>query len=233
MKRILIVGAFALLAGGQALAADLPPPVAPPPRAPAVYVPVAQVFSWTGIYLGINGGGAYGRSSWADPSPLFPPTGTFAFDGYLVGGTVGGNYQIGSFVIGLEGDGDWSHLSGTTFNTSCVVVGCQTKSDWLATVRGRAGWAWGRVMFYGTGGAAFANVQAAAGAFPFSSSTQAGWVAGVGIEYAFMPNWTAKVEYLFVDLGNQPCSPVNCSGTATSVSLNESIIRGGINYKFW
>jgi len=166
-------------------------------------------------------------------SPLFPPTGTFAFGGYLIGGTVGGNYQIGSFVIGLEGDGDWSHLSGTTFNTSCVVVGCQTKSDWLATVRGRAGWAWGRVMFYGTGGAAFANVQAAAGAFPFSSSTQAGWVAGVGIEYAFMPNWTAKVEYLFVDLGNQPCSPVNCSGTATSVSLNESIIRGGINYKFW
>ena len=90
-----------------------------------------------------------------------------------------------------------------------------------------------RVMFYGTGGAAFANVQAAAGAFPFSSSTQAGWVAGAGIEYAFMPNWTAKVEYLFVDLGNQPCSPVNCSGTATNVSLNESIIRGGINYKFW
>jgi opacity protein-like surface antigen len=115
------------------------------------------------------------------------------------------------FVIGLERDGDWSHLSGTTFNTSCVGLGCQTKSDWLATERGRAGWTWHRVMFYGTGGVAFANVQAAAGA-P-SSSTQTGWAAGVGIEYAFTPNWTAKVEYLFVDLGNQSCSPVNCSGT--------------------
>ena len=197
-----------------------------------MYVPViAPPYNWTGIYVGAICGGAFGRSSWTDPSPLFPPTGTFTSGGYLVGGTVGGNYQIGSFVIGLEGDGDWSHLSGTTFNTSCVGLGCQTKSDRLATVRGRAAWTWDRVMFYGTGGVAFANVQAAAGA-P-SSSTQTGWAAGVGIEYAFTPNWTAKVEYLFVNLGNQSCSPVNCSGTATTVSLNESVIRGGVNFKFW
>src|SRR6202167_450840 len=168
-------------------------------------------------------------------SPLFPPTGTFAFGGYLIGGTVGGNYQIGSFVIGLGGDGDWSHLSGTTFNISCVVVGCETKSDWLATVRGRAGWAWDRVLFYGTGGAAFANVQAAAGGPPVSSSTQVGWTAGAGIEYAFTPNWTAKVEYLFVDLQNASCGAGNCSfaGSANSISLSENIIRAGVNFKFW
>src|SRR5579872_2576180 len=154
MKRLLIVATLALSAGGQALAADLP---APRPVPPPAYVPVAPLFSWTGFYIGINGGGAFGTSSWSDPNDV--PTGNFSTSGALVGGTLGGNYQLGSFVLGVEGDGDWSNVRGTTFNTSCAVVGCTTKSDWLATVRGRAGWAWDRVLFYGTGGAAFANVQ--------------------------------------------------------------------------
>ena len=70
--------------------------------------------------------------------------------GALVGGTVGANYQIGQFVLGVEGDGDWQNLDGTTSGGSCAGVGCETKSDWLATVRGRAGYAWDRVLFYGT-----------------------------------------------------------------------------------
>jgi outer membrane immunogenic protein len=134
--------------------------------------------------------------------------------------------------IGVEGDWDWTNLSGTTFNTSCAFVGCTTQSNWLATVRGRAGWAWNRVLFYGTAGAAFANVQAAAGAFPFMNSTEAGWTAGVGLEYAFAPNWTAKAEYLFVDLANASCGFANCGGTHTAVSLNENIVRAGVNFKF-
>ena len=77
-------------------------------------------------------------------------------------------------MLGVEGDWDWANLSGTTFNGSCAFVGCTTQSNWLATVRGRAGWSWNRVLFYGTAGAAFANVQAAAGTFPFMSSTEAG-----------------------------------------------------------
>ncbi len=229
MKRMLIAGAFALAAGGQALAADMPMP-GPPPLPPATYLPVVPFYSWTGFYLGINGGGAFGTSNWTDPA--FAATGNFNPSGFLIGGTLGANYQIGSFVIGLEGDGDWMNLNGTTFNTSCVGVGCETKSDWLATVRGRAGYAWDRVLFYGTGGAAFANVQASAGAFPFSSSTQVGWTAGAGIEYAFAPSWTAKVEYLFVDLANASCGAGNCGGTTTTVSLTENVIRAGINYKF-
>jgi outer membrane immunogenic protein len=230
MRRILMAGAFALAAGGQAFAADLPMPA--PPVPPPAYVPVLPVYNWTGFYIGINSGGTFGNSNWTDPSPAFPPTGNFTVNGFLIGGTIGGNYQIGSFVLGVEGDGDWSNIIGTTFNTSCVAVGCQTKSNWLATVRGRAGWAWDRVLFYGTGGAAFANVQAAAGAFPFMSATQTGWTAGAGVEYAFAPNWTAKVEYLFVDLANAACGTVNCGGTTTTVSLNENVIRGGINFKF-
>ena len=116
--------------------------------------------------------------------------------------------------------------------------GCETESDWLGTVRARAGYAWDRVLFYGTGGAAFGDLQAAAGALPFSSSTQVGWTAGGGVEYAFTPNLTAKVEYLYVDLGNQSCAAANCVsasgiGPVTTVSLTENIVRAGINYKFW
>ncbi len=246
MKRILMAAALALAAGGQALAADLPQPGPPPPRAPATYVPVpAPVFTWTGIYVGINGGYAFGTSNWTSPTGTIIggvacvttcSTGNFSPDGFLAGGTIGGNYQWGQFVLGIEADGDWSNLNATTFS-NCG-GGCETKSDWLATVRGRAGYAWDRILIYGTGGGAFANVQAAAGALPFSSSTQTGWTAGGGVEVAFTPNITGKVEYLYVSLGNQSCGAANCYsasgiGPATTVSLTENIVRAGINYKFW
>jgi outer membrane immunogenic protein len=230
MKRIFIAGAFLLAAGAQALAADMPMPGPPPPP---TYYPVVPLYIWSGFYLGINGGGAFGNSNWTDP--IDGATGNFSVTGGLVGGTVGFNYQIGSWVLGVEGDGDWANFNGTTFNASCAGVGCTTQSDWLATVRGRAGYAWDRVLFYGTAGAAFANVQAAAGALPLFSSTQAGWTAGVGVEYAIWPNWTAKLEYLFVDLANASCPVGNCGATGglnTTVTLNENIVRGGVNFKF-
>ena len=232
MKRILIAGALALAAGGQALAADLPPGP-PPPRAPATYVPVpVPVFTWSGVYIGVNGGYAFGDSSWSDP--ILGSTGNFSTSGFLAGGTIGANYQWGQFVLGVEGDWDWSNLNGTTYSAagSCG-VGCETKSDWLGTARVRAGYAWDRVLFYGTGGVAFGDLQAAAGGLPFSSSTQVGWTAGGGVEYAFTPNLTAKVEYLYVDLGNQSCPFASCAGTATTVTLTENVIRAGLNYKFW
>jgi outer membrane immunogenic protein len=231
-----VAGALALVAGGQVLAAshafaaDLPMP-GPVPRAPAAYLPPpVPVYSWTGFYIGINGGGAFGNSNWLDS--VLGNSGNFNVSGALVGGQVGANYQIGQFVLGVEGDGDWQNLDGTTTGGSCAGVGCETKSDWLATVRGRAGYAWDRVLFYGTGGAAFANVKAGAGALPFSNSTQVGWTAGAGVEYAFAPNWSAKVEYLFVDLQNASCPVGSCGSTTTNVSLNENVIRGGVNFKF-
>jgi outer membrane immunogenic protein len=238
MKRILWAGAFALVAGGQALAADLPPPVAP--RAPATYVPTTvPVYNWSGIYIGANGGYAFGTSAWNDPTGALaiPPgaisTGNFNTNGWLAGGTVGGNVQWGSAVLGIEGDWDWSNINGTSGTPfGCLPGGCETKADWLATVRGRAGWAFDRVLLYGTGGAAFAPVQAG---FPvagtgFSSNTQVGWTAGAGLEFAFAPNWTAKAEYLYADLGSSTCT-ANCFGN-TSVKFTDNIVRAGINFKF-
>lgn len=214
MNRFVFAGALALAAGGQALAADLPPPMAPPPRAPATYVPApVPIFTWSGIYLGVNAGYAFGTATSSAGGGSISP------NGFLAGGTLGGNYQFGNFVVGLEGDGDWSNLDGTS-------GGAEVKSTWLATVRGRAGYAWDRVLFYGTAGGAFGNEQAGPTGGPFTSGTQAGWTAGAGIEAAFAPNWTAKVEYLYVDFAG-----LNVPGAGT-VNLTENLVRAGINYKF-
>jgi outer membrane immunogenic protein len=231
MKRMLIAGALALAAAGQAFAADLPMPG--PPVPPAAYMPVMPLYNWTGIYLGVNGGYGFGQSNWTAPPPT-GSTGNFSTGGGLVGGTIGANYQWGQFVLGIEADGDWQNVNGSVgcSTPGGFPVSCQTQSDWLATVRGRAGYAWDRVLFYGTGGAAFANVQAgSANTGSFDTGTQMGWTAGAGIEYAFMPNLTGKVEYLYVDLGNLSCN-VNCAA-GTSVTFTENIVRAGINYKFW
>jgi outer membrane immunogenic protein len=223
VKRIWIAGAFALAVGGRAVAADLSPPVAPPAIPPATHVAApAPVYNWSGIYLGINGGYAIGQSFFSDPA-IFQGDGPFGMDGFQAGGTVGANYQWGYFVVGIEGDGDWTNQGGSV-----------SQSHWLATLRGRAGYAFDRVLLYATGGAAPANRQiTAGGGYPFSSTTQIGWTAGVGVEGALWRNWTAKIEYLYVDLGSQTCPVTSCGGAvAISVPLTENVVRAGINYRF-
>jgi outer membrane immunogenic protein len=220
MKRILFAVAVAL-GVSPALAADLPPP-GPPPVAPAYYkTPEPAYYNWSGFYLGINGGYGFGTGDFS------VGTSVSSVDGFLGGGTLGGNYQMGNFVIGVEGDFDWANFDGTN-NTSCF--SCEVKSNWLGTVRGRAGWAWDRILTYGTAGAAFANVQGGPIGGPFDSGNQIGWTAGVGIEGAFAPNWTAKVEYLYVDLGNFACT-LNCAAGG-NLNVTENIVRAGLNYKF-
>jgi outer membrane immunogenic protein len=222
MKRIVLASASVLaLAGaiGSAQAADLPRQMVT--RAPAPYV--APVYNWTGLYLGINGGGAWGRSSWDS-------TGGFDVSGGMVGGTVGYNWQFGTWVVGFEGDVDWANVKGTT-NVLCA-TGCSSENTWLGTARGRLGYAFDRWMPYVTGGAAFGDVKATHPGFPGATNTQVGWTAGVGIEYAFANNWSAKVEYLHYDLGNFQCG-LNCNGVGSdNVSFNANAVRGGINFRF-
>jgi outer membrane immunogenic protein len=218
-----------LAAGGSALAADIALK-APPP---------AAVYNWSGFYIGINGGRATGYSNWNDG--LLGSSGTFETYGFVGGGTIGVNYQSGPFVYGIEGDGDWSSLKGS-FGPNCGALTallpasatCVTQNTWLATARGRAGYAFGSVLLYGTAGGAFGDIQAAVSPGAFDTSTKVGWTAGAGVEVFFAPNWTAKVDYLFVDLSQGSCASVaNCGGAAGSaVTYNESLVRAGINYKF-
>jgi outer membrane immunogenic protein len=233
MTRLLIAAALAFAAVGQAIAADLPEAAPPPPRAPAAYMPVvAPVYNWGGIYYGINGGYAFGKTEWTNSLNAAGSTGDFSTSGYAVGPTLGANIQADAFVFGVEADFDAMGIQGTNTSAFCP-AGCETKETWLGTVRARAGYAVDRVLFYGTAGGAFGNIETGTNGF-FDKSTKGGWTAGAGVEAAFADNWTARVEYLYVDLQNATCSSLgNCGFPAgDTVSFTTSVIRVGLDYKF-
>jgi outer membrane immunogenic protein len=244
MKRILFAGAMMLAAAGSTLAADLPPSMPPPPpRAPAAYVPVAPpYYNWGGIYIGINGGYGYGSSSQDRTSLGLASTGNYNIMGPLVGGTFGANFQSGQFVFGIEGDGDWSNIKGSSSATNLVCPTCQTANTWLATLRARAGVAWDRVLLFATAGGAAGTINSSVPASPAfgltagsSSSTEFGWTAGAGIEFGITDNLTAKIEYLYVDLqnGSFSCTVASCGVVGSvPVSFDASLVRAGLNLKF-
>jgi outer membrane immunogenic protein len=219
MKRFVVAGlGFLALAAMPASAADLP-------RGSTYRAPVyAAQYNWTGFYLGINGGGGFGDSNWNGFAVSNSPSGG------MIGGTAGYNWQgAGSpWVFGLEGDIDWANLKDST---ACGALNCQTKNNWLGTARGRVGYAFDRFLPYFTGGLAVGDVEARRTGFAGSTSTNAGWTLGVGIEGVIAGNWTAKIEYLYADLGNTTCSAVAC-GIATNVDLTVNVVRGGLNYRF-
>jgi outer membrane immunogenic protein len=217
-----------LTASWAAQAADLPQAPPPQPMAPVVYTP--PVYNWGGIYLGINGGYGFGTVKW---TPSGGGASSNKNNGGVAGGTLGFNYQIGALVWGVEGDFDWSGINGTSANALCSVTGnCQTGNTWLSTLRGRFGFAADRVLFYGTAGGVFGNEQLTANGTTVTH-TQAGWTAGLGVEAALATNWTAKLEYLYANLGTGTCNTV-CSvvGTPVAVGLTDNLVRLGINYKF-
>lgn len=219
MKKLLLASVGLVAFGiASASAADLPRQM--PAKAPA-YVP-PPLYNWTGLYIGINGGGGFGRS---DFSGAFT-TGSFDTSGALVGGTIGYNWQLSNqFVFGLEGDLDWSSIRGSS---ACGGTSCETRNDWLGTVRGRIGYVgwWDRVMPYITGGLAVGNIKADIAGVGSSDETKAGWTVGGGIEAAIAGPWTAKVEYLYVDLGN------GSAVAGSDADFKAHVVRAGLNYRF-
>ena len=215
MKKYLLasVAALGLVAAGAASAADLPsrkgPVVAP------VYVPA---FTWTGFYVGANAGYGWGNvnaNGFANVGDL---------DGFVGGGQVGYNYQMGQFVVGLEADLQAADLSSGN-NLGLVRV----KTDYFGTVRARVGVAFDRFMPYITGGWAYGNVKTSIPAVGFSSdrSHTGGYAVGAGLEYAVTNNIIAGVEYLYVDLGEK-----NILGAGTKVGTDFSVVRARLSYKF-
>jgi outer membrane immunogenic protein len=219
MKSVYVAGVALALAAGlaSANAADIRQP-APVVKAPAY---VAPVFNWTGPYVGISGGYGWGDSDDFHGGAFPGPAG---HDGGLIGGTLGYNWQMGAAVVGIEGDISWSGLEG---GGTCG-PNCRINNDWLGTVRGRLGYNGGRFMPYVTGGLAVGNIDARV-AGNSTDSTKAGWTLGAGVEAQISGPWTAKVEYLYVDLGKSD----NIPGTGgTRADFNTNIIRAGVNYKF-
>jgi len=222
MKRLCLalIGLMAL--AGTAAAADM----ARPAPVPYYKAPPVLPYNWTGFYVGLNGGGAFGGSSW-------DLTGSRNISGGLVGGTVGYNYQWGQAVFGVEGDIDWADINGTATVATCP-LGCKTSDTWLSTVRGRLGYAADRFMPFVTGGLALGDIRASTPGMATTSTTSAGWTLGGGLEAALSPNWTVKAEYLYIDLGKFNCG-LNCGGglVTDNVSFHTNILRAGVNYKFY
>src|SRR4051812_37148612 len=208
MKRV-VFAAFGLLA----LAAALPASAADLPRREMPYKAPAYVaaYNWTGFYLGINGGFGFGDSHWSGFGASNKPSGG------MVGGTAGYNWQgAGSpWVLGIEGDVDWADNKDSTL---CGGVACQTKNTWFGTARGRVGYSFDRFLPYVTAGAAFGGIDAnRVGVVGVSDST-VGWTVGAGLEGAIADRWTAKIEYLYADIGDISCSAAAC-GVPTNIDL--------------
>jgi outer membrane immunogenic protein len=211
MKKLLVLAAaFAMSAPLTAFAADLPQPLPPAPRAPAFVPP--PPFTWTGVYVGINGGYGWGNVKLSDG---FGDSTSFNSNGGLVGGTLGFNYQWNWFVAGFEGDIDWS---GQKFNQnfSDAAFGGTTlatfnyKNDVLSTFAARFGVAADHTLFYGKAGGAWTQekfsltaTDPTIGILSGSNSfSRLGWMVGAGVEYAFTSNLTAKIEYNYIDFGS-------------------------------
>jgi outer membrane immunogenic protein len=231
-----------------ASAADLGVRAAPPP-APVVIAP-----TWTGFYIGGNVGAGWAKNdtsvSGAIPPavlgaavPFSLPLASQTMSGFIGGLQGGYNYQIGTFVIGVEADGDWGDVNGTA--PCLVVVSCTSKIKSMADVGGRAGVVVDKALVYLKGGAAWAwtdfNTSVSLAGLNASqnlSTTRSGAFIGTGIEYAFMPNWTAKVEYDYYDFGSKTVSTsVAAAGVVLPLSatskLTEQTVKFGVNYKFW
>jgi outer membrane immunogenic protein len=240
-----VVGLMSIAA--PVLAADLSPKIYT--KAPPV---AATTYNWSGCYAGIEGGGAWGHTRSVglgtnNGLPAAIPTGTLKsatdFSGGLVGGTLGCNYQVNQWVFGIEGDGSWSTISGTSALVPpfSAIFRESLGQNWLATIRGRVGYAvTSNVLLYGTAGGAFADLRVneystvAAANAATETHTFSGWTAGGGVEWGFAPSWSAKVEYLYADLGKHNYFQFTSSGCCTyqSTHLIDNIVRVGVNYHF-
>lgn len=237
MKKLLLGTAMSLATLGGASAADM-------------YVKAPAVWHWTGCYIGVEGGGNWGRTTNHDISPGFvgdPVTNPFNLSGGLAGGTVGCNYQTGKWVLGIEEDLSWTNKNGVAneiapFNAAATFA---VQERWIDTLRGRLGHKFGahdELLLYVTGGAAFANVNAGTCTpTPCSSAsnTMSGWTVGAGAEWAIFPstpvphNWVSlKVEYLYADLGSHDFNLDPTVTTSKNISVIDQIVRAGLNWHF-
>lgn len=274
IRRILLASAGLTALAGTAFAADLPPPPPPPPPPPlwtGFYIGVNAGYEWAASHdnsiltapLFTDGLGVVPQLAALGNASL--PLNT---NGFIGGGQIGYNYQFGSsWLAGIEADIDG--IAGAnrsqTFGLTQTVVGVPVTSDlyaqeslrYLGTVRGRIGFlATPTFLIYGSGGLAYGGVSATATVFQSGtngfvgfgggriSNAQVGWTAGGGVEWMFLPNWSAKVEYLYYDLGTVTSTfPLNAvtpvppavgvyAASQNKFRVNGNVIRAGLNYHF-
>jgi outer membrane immunogenic protein len=218
-----------------------------PPTSPPIYVPTpSPAYNWTGLHIGGNIGFGWNAGSFSDPlgNTLTPTTSSK----FLGGGQVGFNYQFWRGVlIGADADFDWlpneSNLNSTSLLTGST-VSFTVNNRWLTTATGRFGYAWDRVLVYGKGGGAWVglnNPTVTINGVPVAVSSSygnSGWTAGLGVEWAFWGNWSARIEYDFVGLSSQTFTFPVSAGTLpagdqfSGNNRNIQLVNVATNYKF-
>ena len=249
MKRVLVALVAAVAMSSSAYAADLG--AKPVYKAP----PVMVAYNWSGVYVGAHVGWGWQQADatlTASPSPAFPLGTVFQTraDGILAGGQIGVNWQTGNWVFGLEGDFSWTNADGSVTSAGFIpgvgAVGLTGTIDfnWLATATGRVGYAANNWLFYVKGGAAFADfdvggtvttVGVLTNTINTVSDTRTGWTVGVGVEHGFAGNWSWKLEYNYMDFGDETynLTATPAAGVTTiSHDLTVHAVKFGLNYRF-
>jgi outer membrane immunogenic protein len=243
MKKLILAVSMLTASTGGTLAADLA--ARPYTKAP---VAMAQVMTWTGLYVGAQGGYGWGSSNEtyfnAPNTAIFAGTQNYDARGGFAGGVAGYNWQTGAMVLGIEGDYHWADING---RSSVVNVGPLNLGDTYSTqlrgfgdIKGRLGYAAGPALFFVSGGGAVGDLQhrydaalnGGAGNTFVQNATKWGYTVGAGLEYMFAPNWSGKLEYNYIDLGR---STIQYGAAPTNRSeWNDTFhtVKVGINYHF-
>jgi len=218
----------------------------PPPPAPAYVTPPVPVFTWTGFYIGGNLGAAWTQGNASDSFGNSVGAGQLAV--FAGGGQVGANYQFNWLVVGIEADFDWlanNRNSTSAISTPIGALQLSANDRWITTLAGRVGIANANWLFYAKGGGGWVgvtnptltNVTTGGSISVSNSNSNSGWLAGAGIEWAFAPNWTAKIEYDFLGLNNSSLTapvgtPFIGGDVVTITNRNVQTLTVGINHLF-
>jgi outer membrane immunogenic protein len=231
IKKLLAISVAAVGLSTGALAADMRMPMKAPPA------PIAAVFSWTGFYVGINGGWGWGRSRW-ELLPLGLNEGSHRPDGGTVGGQIGYNWQVGGWVFGLEAQGNWADFHGSNVSLVFPTATNRTHIDAFGLFTGKVGYAWDHFMLYAKGGAAVQSVDyryfTTASGVTGGTADETRWGAsvGVGIEWAFAPNWSAGLEYNHLFMGKRDITFAPLPNVTDRVRLDTDVFTARVNYRF-
>jgi outer membrane immunogenic protein len=213
-----------------------------PVKAPVYKAPMmAPAYNWSGFYIGGVVGYGWGTSDHCDASTCGLPGVVYPAPdpkGWNAGVTLGYNWQSANWVLGVEGDWSWANMKGSdpgTLTFGCAGT-CDTNIKSFGTVRGRIGYAFDRLLPYVTAGVAFTELNATIGTpvLAEGTTTKASFTVGGGVEYAFLPNWSAKLEYLYISkLDDFTYAPAFCAAPGCFVSnTSYSVARLGVNYRF-